>query len=300
MVLALRQSYSKYLLGPKSPAELLHMLELGFRATAAMERGTLVDQQLFGGEDYRLLESVVPASGKRKGQIVTPTDWTLQAAREFRDRARADGKIAVLPHEYERAQIQADSVRRCLKEQGVDLERGEAGGIFPQLELSWTDEGGCKKTGKPDIVICDGKGNWFIIDVKCSGRVDWGFLRRQVYSMRWDVQAAAYEEGTRARGGERFGGEYQGHVLVVVEQLGDMCQCTWNPLSEEYLAIGRKRWADCTRIFQECVENDDWPCHVGRPLDPLSWMVQAELGDSDDENTDDLEFDDEGVEEMEP
>lgn len=299
--LELRQSMSKSLLGPGCPADILK----GFKPTAAMESGTLVDQILFGGDDYVCLGSVEMKSGPRKGQRVEPEDWTSADAKAFRKAMRADGKVPVLPKELREANAAAESALACLEEAGIDL-----GICLTQLELHWTDwKIPVKKRGTLDIlwqVPPPDEGvespGWYVIDLKRSTRVDAEFLESQVWKMKWDVQAAAYEEGVRAADRECDGGlvkgEYLGHMILAVEQKGDEPQATLNLLSGVYLACGRERWMRCGEVFQQCQETGVWPGHKGRTLEPPRYAVTSLFGVQNDESTDGIGLvDDDGEDE---
>jgi hypothetical protein len=296
-----------------------------------MEEGSVVDQLLYGGSTYECLRSVVMKSGKRKGERVTADSWSTGDAQAFKAEVRARGGIPMLAHELAEGERQAETTHECLADNGCQLG---APGVHPQVEFLWTTPDGIAKSGRLDILQVFPDGTWRIIDTKLSASCNPDWLDRQVQAMRWDVQAAAYREGAihatcndliRDSGDRQQGASvllpaegdapeskqrivlpelaidnFRGHFIVVCDKQHQP-MCTWNPLSELYMQCGERRWAELCDRWERCLAADEWPAFQGRELEPPGWYVRSLFGDDDKAAgaTDDLGFDDEGLEVVE-
>ena len=264
----LRQSYAKDLL--RCPALVKRQLDAEARRvprkqpTKAMELGTLVDRLVLGGDDWTLVSGLMGPKG-----AFVPTNWRTKAAKQEAANIRKAGKVPVLQHEYDRALVIADSAIRLFEEHGVDVGECET-----QKEIEWTGPHGVACSGTPDLIrhVNGSRVDLMTIDLKVGAAFSVEDLERQAFAMGWDIQGAAYTEAVDAA--------Y--HVIVHVETTTGLNQATWNPLSEDFLAVGRARWEAAAAVWKECLETGEWPGARGEELQPPRWAAKKWLDDEED------------------
>ncbi len=117
------------------------------------------------------------------------------------------------------------------------------------------------------------------IDLKRTAYVGRNKIAKQIHNMGWDLQAGAYREAAMSlvtmHCGEGSGYSYQGHTLLCAEDGGDRVQCY--PLDEVYLEVGKRRWEQGQRIWQECQATGNWPDDSEDPISPPMYIVRKEI-----------------------
>lgn len=221
------------------------------KATRAMERGSLVDQLVFGGAQFHVIDSRYK-SGPRKGQPVE--DMAGGDAKEQAAKARAEGFIPVLPHELEAARELAGLIRSRLLEEGIELDACEK-----QKYVEWTTAKGCPAAGTPDLGYLHDT-----IDLKVGHTANPDRLEQHLYDQGWHIQGAAYQESRGSRGR---------HWLVCAETKSGASCVTVCPLSSAYLAIGLRAWERAQEIWIRGWERNEWPEYQSRPLMPSNSVL---------------------------
>lgn len=257
----LHQSMVKDLL--KCPAIAKHRMDVERKkATKSMERGSLVDQLVFGGANFHTVTARLK-SGKKKGELATT--WQATEAQEQAKEARARGQVPVFEHELETAQQVAGAVRARLLGEGIELER-----CVKQDTILWASRLGVACEGTPDLVylVPSARGGvlrWVVIDLKVGENADPEYLDDHIYNMGWDIQAAAYYEALSSLYPEAEGrGE---HWILASDANPPQC-ITFEPLSPAYMAIGQARWERGQQVWIKCHETGEWPEYAKRPLSP--------------------------------
>lgn len=224
------------------------------KATRAMERGSLVDQIVFGGANFHVIDAVYK-SGPRKGQPVE--DMAGGDAKEQAAAARARGQIPCLPHEYEEARSLAMLIRSRLLEEGIDVRACEA-----QRYIEWTTARGCPAAGTPDLCFGD-----HTIDLKVGHTANPDRLEHHLYDQGWHVQGAAYQEALGGRGT---------HWLVCAETKSGANCVTVCPLSSAFIEIGLRTWEKAQEIWVRGWTRNEWPEYRSRPLMPSNSVMFRE------------------------
>lgn len=246
--LFLRQSYALDLLN-SCPAKLRHRIENegDRKVTKAMHHGSFLHQIVLGGRNYHTIDA---------------KDYRTKAAQQERDGAIERGQTPVLKFELDRLELVAASVRSEISACGVDLDKCDK-----EIERFWTSPEGIKCKGTPDARFY---GNVVVtLDPKFGETANPNDLDRKVFDMGYDIQAAAYEEEYRCNGGNR---PYR-HLLVSTETEEPFC-CTVNPLSEVYMTIGRRRWAQAKAVWKRCLGTREWPEYESRELVPPDYVLR--------------------------
>ncbi len=182
----------------------------------AMERGTLVDQLVFGGANFHVIDAA---------------DYRTKAAQQARDAARESGMVPVLEHEFEPARHLAGIIKSKLLMEGIELEKCDK-----QRTIQWnTAYLDCPAEGTPDL-IC-GRDT---IDLKVGHTADPNRLEHHLYDMGWHIQGAAYQEAV-GQGGR--------HWLVCAETKSGANCVSVCQLSPAYLEIGLRAWRKAQMIW---------------------------------------------------
>jgi hypothetical protein len=267
-----RQSHAKILL-TECADELRRVLQSGRKATAAMDGGALFDYVVTGRDDKYTVVDAVYESGEREGQQCT--DWTAKQAKQADKSARAHGLLPVLPCEMEALQPQVDRTRERLDR--LIAQTGDVDWKLDHEVLLWSSELGLACQGEPDWAWVTADGYVYTCDLKRTASLHPRAVRRQTFAMCWDVQGAAYREAALSWAHslvERP--NYGGHYLLLCEQAG-RGRVLARPLSAITLAIGKRRWEDAQRMFQECLESGEWPDYPEDEIDAPNYMVREVL-----------------------
>jgi hypothetical protein len=246
MIPRLRQSMAKVLV-QECPAIAKAVYDGEQRTPSrAMEKGTLVDQLVFGGSNFHVIDA---------------DSYRTKKAQEERDTARENGMVPVLADEFEPARRLAGSIKSRLMMEGIDLEQCEK-----QRTLQWTSAEGVECEGTPDLFIMQGQ---ITIDLKCGHTANPDKLEQHLYDMGWHIQGAAYQEAVwqwvggqpNCQGGGR-------HYLVCAETKSGADCITIAPLSPAYIDLGMRAWRRAQAIWVRCWTTNEWPEYTSRPLQP--------------------------------
>ena len=251
MIPRFRQSMAKVLLS-ECPAIFKAQYDAERRAPSrAMEKGTLVDQLVFGGANFTVIDA---------------GDYRTKKAQEARDAARESGMVPVLADEYEPARRLAGAIKARLLAEGIDLSR-----CHKQETVQWTSAIGTLCEGTPDLWV-EAPGGYLTIDLKCGHTANPDRLEYHLYEQGWHIQGAAYQEALNSW---KCPGQ---HFIVCAETKSGADCITIAPLSEMYMSIGRMSWEKAQRIWMTCWERNEWPEYTARLLmPPKSVLVQEGL-----------------------
>lgn len=272
----LHQSIAKELV-TKSPEHVRQIIE-GERtrkATRQMRRGTIVDQLVFGGANYQVVEAKYK-SGPRKGQPCA--DWTATEAKEQKAEIEKTGMLAVLSGELEKATTIAGRVKSVLLAQNFDPKN-----CHQQNTLTWTTELGVAAEGTPDFdhvvrsARPDELGNTppkrvDTFDLKVVESCNPDTLDKVVYDFGYDIQGFAYQEAVHKNWSTVQ--ERGLHWILAIE--AESLVCVLCPLSEAYLELGKMRWERAQRIWAKCLTDNEWPGYTSRYLVPPNYLIEKE------------------------
>lgn len=272
----LHQSIAKEFV-TKSPEHVRQILEgeMKRKASRQMKRGTLVDQLVFGGANYQVVDAKYK-SGPRKGQPVA--DWTATEAKAQRDEIEKGGKLAVLPNDLEKAQTIAGRVKSVLLAQNFDPKN-----CHLQNTLTWTTALGVEAEGTPDFdhVVRSTKPDELgntppkrvdTFDLKVVESCNPDTLDKVVFDYGYDIQGFAYQEAVHKNWSTVQ--ERGMHWLLAIE--AESLVAVLCPLSEAYLELGRLRWERAQRIWMQCLESKEWPGYKSRYLVPPQYVYDRE------------------------
>lgn len=219
------------------------------KVTPSMRRGSLVDMLVFGQARFQVIDAKL-SDGR------AATNYQAKEARAQRDEIEAKGWTACFQSELEKARDLAGRVKAML------LTEGWHEGWSAQCTLQWDTALGIEAEGTPDLFL---NRKWSTsIDLKETASCHPDAVDRAAYDQHWDMQGAVYQEAL---------GNIGTHFILAQQADGE---CTLSPLSEASLHIGRMKWERAQRIWQRCLDTNDWPGYKGRAITPPAWAYEKE------------------------
>lgn len=217
-------------------------------STPALARYALDNPQ---PKDAYDLGSVAHALILGKGtQIVevVADDWRSKAAKDLRDEARADGKVALLTKDLSRARAMADAVH------ADPIASRVLTGITPELTLAWHDPdtglwGRAMTDGwtPPDIAVPR------IVDVKTTEDPAPRGFAKSVASYAYHQQAAHYSDGYHA-----LTGVWPAFLFVAVGKQPPHFVYVYQ-LDDAAMAAGFEANRAAWDVWRQCRETGEWP-----------------------------------------
>jgi hypothetical protein len=219
-----------------------------------MRRGKLLDRLLFktGAEIV----------------IVDAKAWNTNVAKAAREQAENEGKIAVLTHQHEAAEAQANAIRALLFDRGIDISKGAS-----QHRVVWASGEGVACKGFLDLLFI-GDGGADIYDLKIT---DDASPSRIKLDMRASLQHAAYVEAIETLHPEHAGRVFMKFIYAEPDEGGDL---TIAEPDGQLKALGANRWRRAVATWGECLRTSKFP---GYPRDVV--RVEAKPWDMDAEMT---------------
>jgi hypothetical protein len=258
---SLSSSIAKVLVGRSAAHAYLQHPRLGGKPrvpTKAMEAGSLVDEILLNGE-------------ARVFRVSGFDNWKKDAAQNARDRARAQGLVPCLDHEYEKALDAVVRIREQLPAFGIVLRGDDQVTLQWQEETSWGRKIYCR--ARLDHLI---RTSGVIYDLKVTADAHPDAITRTMINMGYPLQGYAYQRAVAANfhdlaGRTRFElffCEYVEPFCVVPARLGGSME-----------DLGRMQWERAVNMWGQCLETGKWPGYVTEAIRPdaPNWAIGKEL-----------------------
>lgn len=186
----------------------------------------------------------------KKITVLDFDDWRTKAAKEAREAAAAEGKLAVLGKHYARADKMVRAAREQLELRGLaELFTDGVG----EAVLAWQEPFWCRQMVDwltPLGTFADYK----TTDMSVAPHG----LGRMMVNAGWPIQAAMAERGLEA-----IGGPAQRKFLFVVQETEVPYALNVVELGADTLIMGRKQLDAAFEIWARCIKADRWP---GYPL----------------------------------
>lgn len=215
---------------------------------------------------------------------VDAPDWRTKAAKEARDAAAAEGKVAILAHKMGRVlamvQVARGYIESLRKTEPAVWAAFQPDGGESENTLVW-DEDGVLCRARPDRVAAAGE---LFIDYKtvtrCAHPDSWG--RTHLAGMGYYVGAAFYLRAARAV----YRAQRPEYLYLVQEQEPPFL-CSLVGIAADGIALGRLKVEDGLRLWRRCAASNKWPgyptraCYVVLPAwEAARW--EAREVDSDE------------------
>lgn len=184
---------------------------------------------------------------------IDAADMRTKAAKEQRDAAYAEGKIPLLPKEYQQVQAMADELKR----HPIAGRLFQPGTGKPEQSLFWRDPA----TG----VICRARLDWLPTQVK-GKRLIIGDYKTARSVAPHDLQKAIHEHGYHQqddfyrRGARELGiGDKDTSFVFIFQQKTAPYLVTVVELDWEARRIGKERNDAALKTYKRCMETGVWP-----------------------------------------
>ncbi len=190
--------------------------------------------------------------GIEKAVVIDAPDWRKKDAQEKRDAARFDGKIPLLPDQWQRVQAMVSAAERQLlsckemKELGITNIR-EDGDV--ELTYVWKENGIWLKARLDWIK----KTRDVIFDYKTTGQsanpVD---VVRTIISSRLDIQGTFYPRAVKAVEG------IEPRMFFMFQETFPPYLCSFVELPDMYVDMGKQKVENGIFLWRECMESNNW------------------------------------------
>lgn len=207
--------------------------------------------------------------------IMRFNDFRSKASQEERDAALAAGKIPMLEYKLDQIALAAYQLQKTCTAMGYEFT-GES-----EVPIEWYARGAhgpvlCRSR-LDHLILSDGR----IFDVKKTRNANPDYLRRNLHTLGYDIQATAY---TRAV--EALRPDLQGRIdmTFLFMELTPPYSVVPADLSGVFREIGAMRWERAVQLWERCLSRDEWPsyCSSRITLDAPTYIIQQELGNSPD------------------
>jgi hypothetical protein len=199
---------------------------------AAADRGTAAHALLFGGREIEAIQA---------------DDFRTTAARDARDRARANGRVPLLAKDAEAIL----AMTRPARERFALLHGGE---YLCEQSALWR-EGETWRRARIDSISPD---HTLIVDYKTTeGAVDALSCERRIADMGLQIQAAAYVTAV-----ETLHPELAGRVRFVFQWQEQRAPFALSPpieMSEAFMSLGRAQWEAAGLLWDKALRHDAFP-----------------------------------------
>lgn len=235
-------SYStlKLLLDEAGPAKYRHALD-----------GPRVEKKVF--DLGTGLHALLLGKGKERLEVLNFPDFRTKAAREARDAAYAAGRTPLLQKDMDAIEAVADAVPEHIRDWFT--------GGTAEVALLWDNDGTLIR-GQIDYLRDDA-----IVDLKTVRATDTRTLQRQIYDLRYYLQAAIY----RTAYGELTGNWLPYYIVAIDLTAPHLSRAV--EITDTYLEIGRADLDRAIGIYIDCTERGEWPAYDPEPapINPPPW-----------------------------
>lgn len=208
--------------------------------------------------------------------IVPFDDWRTKAAKEQRDLARAEGKIAVLPHQGNKVQKMVEAAKKawakCEDLAGYQLEDGksEQSMFWEETYISQQDTVDLPiwLRCRPDWLSADRR---IMLDAKFTDTdVSPEAFSNQIIRMAYDLRASFY-----LRGNQALGGDPEAKYLFLVQEARPPYATCFIGMSPAYVALGNEKVETAIAIWRQCMTSGKWPGYPARIhwAEPPTWAL---------------------------
>lgn len=197
--------------------------------------------------------------------VVEADDWRTKIAKEVRDKAREEGKIPLLGHQFVEVnnmiEVAKVHIREC-KELGiVSLLEGDS-----ELTYIWKEEDTWLRI-RPDWISKDKK---LLLDFKTTGTsANPEDIGRHIVAMGYDIQASLYLRGVRAID------KTEPKFVFLFQENYEPYLCSFISLPPEFLEMGKQKVEYGKFLWERCLTSGKWEGYPNRVCysEPPAWSL---------------------------
>lgn len=222
-----------------------------------------------------LMHTLLLGTGKEI-VIVDAADWRTNAAKDARDRARVNGKVPILAHDYERGELCARIVRERIAAAGINLDELDA--ATPEIGIEW------REGGRMGPVVCRGRLDKLLLLESRAVIFDFKKIRdahprtcgKHMIEYGYDIQHAAYTSAVQA-----LRPDLAGRIDFLFLFLEDSQPFAVTPARPDGVMRehGEMRWQRAVELWERCLGRGVWPGYVETPisLEAPPWAISQEM-----------------------
>lgn len=237
---SLSSSGARKLLPPSCPALFNQWIHEGQPPKRTFEFGHAAHREVLGAG-----ETVV---------VIDADDYRTKDARNQRDTAYADGKIPLLPHEYDIVLEMAEAIRT----HPVASALFDPDGGQPEQALFWVDkETGIWRRAMLDWLPNRVEGQRLVVpDYKTVRSAEPRALSRAMYDYGYAQQADWYSDGVKALG---LAGDLEPAFVLVAQEKTPPYLVTVAQPDPEALLWGHRLNGEAIATYRHCTDTGRWP-----------------------------------------
>lgn len=216
------------------------------------DMGSAVHAGIHGGEEVVFCGEVEIKSGSNKGKRFVADDWATSDAKEFRDSARAAGKIPLLEWQRPHYDGAVKAAQRALLGYGAASARHEE-------TMLWQLENGVWCRGRADFLGEHPELGPVDIDTKtCDDADPFSWPRRSVPASALDIQAGLRSIGHRILGEPRT-------MLWMLVEIEPPYAVSFVGVSDSMLALATRKIYHASNVWRNCLDSNTWPGYSDTP-----------------------------------
>jgi len=206
--------------------------------------------------------AVLLEDGADRIMVLDAKDYRTKAAQELRDQALEAGRMPLLTHQADQVSEMVLSARAYLSRCELQLDPTEH---EAEATIIWQDAGAwCR--ARPDMMI---RGQRMLLDYKTTqGSAEPGaWIRGQMTSLGYDIQAAHYLTGANAIGLEDY------RFAFLVQEAAPPYACSLVGVGPAMLDLALRKIDYAIRTWGACMAAGEWPAYPDQVCwaDPKPW-----------------------------
>ena len=205
--------------------------------------------------------------GKDKSVLIDADDWRTKAAKEARDRARAEGKIPMLTRDSGKVNAMVLAARQALAESELGITNLQKDGRS-EVSYFWK-EGGVWCRTRLDWISNDSE---IVIDYKTTGTsANPAYFGRNIAQFGYDIQDGLYRRSVTATDGK------DPKFFFLVQEDEPPFMCSLISLSPQFREIGWQKASAGIEMWRRCLTTGEWPGYPNRVcyIEPPPWVATA-------------------------
>jgi hypothetical protein len=187
--------------------------------------------------------------GVDKIAVIDAKDYRTNDAKAARDNARLDGKIPLLPHQYEDVKGMVEAAQKCLAESELGICDLRAEGVSESSWI-WQEESTWLKI-RPDWISSD---TTLVVDYKTTGNsANPEGIAKIILNFGYHIQDALYRRGVNALTG------ITPNFVFLFQETTEPYMCSLISLPDQFQDMANWQVEKGIARFRECLASGNWP-----------------------------------------
>lgn len=203
--------------------------------------------------------------------VVNAKDWKTDKAKQLRDIARIEGRIPMLPHQYDEMRCMIDEAKQFIAQSEFAglLQHGK-----PEQTIIWKWRNRYMR-GRVDLLWLDCPHGPHLFDYKTTGVESPEEFNRKFFQFGYHTQSRFYRDGIENVADLTRPAQFK----FLVQEDFEPYMCYWAENDSTADEIATKQIARAQRLWAHCLATGSWP---GYPVNdafqmsPPVWVVKDE------------------------